>query len=391
MEFLTLVHFSKLVSDSTTSEGIFSLLGRTVVGECGALHALVFGTTDNGDFKVLSSCGSCDDTQLRRVELDGKYTVGELGSAILKVCGSDKYDLRTIPLISDSGLLGVLVALYRRNHPPNESQWILVEGLTELTAISLNKTYQHQKLQKAFDDLRISQDALVRAEKFRALGQMSAGIAHDLRNLLNPLLLYTDHLHDVAGKQEEVLETSERMERILTRGLQTVERLRDFSRQSSDDGEAVSTDLNVVVHEAVEISKPRLTGIELTLKLESPPQVLVRPADCVTAIVNLLFNAIDALEGKGRIMVRTGASESGAFVEIIDDGPGMSPEIKSRILEPFFTTKGDLGTGLGVPIVYAFTQRYGGRLDIESEPGRGSKFRMWFPSMLGQRATDTQS
>jgi signal transduction histidine kinase len=388
MEFLTLVQFSKLVSDSTSSEGIFSLLGRTVVGECGAVHALVFGTTDNGDFKVLSSVGSCDDTQLCRLELDGKYTVNELGSAVLNVCGNDKYDLRTVPLISDSGLLGVLAALYRPDRPPSERQWILVEGLTELTAISLNKTHQHQKLQKAFDDLRISQDVLVRAEKFRALGQMSAGIAHDLRNLLNPLLLYTDHLHDIAGNREEVLETSERMERILTRGLETVERLRDFSRQSSDHGEAVAAALNDVVREAVAISKPRLAQIKLVLQLENPPQVLLRPADCVTAIVNLLFNAIDALEGKGTITVRTGSSDSGAFVEIIDSGPGMTPEIKSRILEPFFTTKGTLGTGLGVSIVYAFTQRYGGRLDIESEPGKGAKFRMWFPSISAPRPHD---
>src|SRR5262249_61700185 len=104
------------------------------------------------------------------------------------------------------------------------------------------------------------------------------------------------------------------------------------------------------------------------------------PADCVTAIVNLIFNAVDALDGKGTITVVTGEADAGAWVEVRDNGPGIPPEIKDRILEPLFTTKGDRGTGLGVPIVYAFTQRHGGRLEIESEPGQGATFRMWFPA-----------
>jgi signal transduction histidine kinase len=208
---------------------------------------------------------------------------------------------------------------------------------------------------------------------------MSAGIAHDLKNLLNPLMLYTDYLRDAASQRDEILEISERMDRILVRGLETVERLRDFSRQSQEGSDAVPTDLNAMVREAIEISKPRLTGIDLVLQLGTPPLAVMRPADCVTAIVNLLFNAVDALQGKGRISVRTGTLD-GAWVEVEDDGPGIPPEVQSRILEPFFTTKGDLGTGLGVSIVYAFTQRHGGRLEIDSMPGHGARFRMWFPA-----------
>jgi signal transduction histidine kinase len=209
---------------------------------------------------------------------------------------------------------------------------------------------------------------------------MSAGIAHDLKNLLNPLLLYTDQICDVVGDRNEVLDLAHRMDRILTRGLETVERLRDFSRQSPEEEEALATNLNSMVHEAIEISKPRLGNLHLELRLGDPPPVLIRPADCITAIVNLLFNAIDALEGKGAITVRTSESDGGASLEVEDNGPGMPHEIKNRILEPFFTTKGNLGTGLGLSIVYAFTQRYGGRLEIDSEPGKGARFKMWFPA-----------
>lgn len=386
MEFSTVVRFSKLVADSPTSEGIFSLLGRTVVEECGAFYVLVLGTTDNGDFSVLSSYGGCDDSEMRKLDLTGVSSVPKLRKAVTAVCGLHGYGFRAIPLISESRLFGALVVLYPKDQPLANKDWILIEGLTELTAISLNKTYQNEKLQKALDDLRVSQDTLVRAEKFRALGQMSAGIAHDLRNLLNPLLLYTDLIRDEAGNRDEVRDISERMDRILVRGLETVERLRDFSRQSSEETEALPTDLNSMVHEALEISKPRLNGIQLLEELESPPETLVRRADCVTAIVNLLFNAADALEGKGTIAVRTGSSDGGAWIEVEDDGPGIPLEIKDRILEPFFTTKGNFGTGLGVPIVLAFTQRHGGSLDIESKPGQGAKFRMWFPAIQEPRA-----
>jgi len=106
---------------------------------------------------------------------------------------------------------------------------------------------------------------------------------------------------------------------------------------------------------------------------------MLRPADCITAIVNLIFNAVDAVNGRGTIKVRTGTSDGGAWIEVEDDGPGIPPEIRSRIIEPLFTTKGNQGTGLGVSIVYAFTRKHGGRLDIESEPGHGARFRMWFP------------
>jgi len=383
--FSTLVQFSRLVADSTTSEGVFVLLAQTVVEKCGAFHALVFGTSPSGDFTLLSSHGNCDASRLSEIELEGVGSIGELRAAVIQMCGHKDYGFRAFPLISDAGLFGSLVVLHAQSQPISDEQWSLIEGLTELTAISLNKAYQHQKLQKALDDLRASQDVLVRTEKFRALGQMSAGIAHDLKNILNPLLLYTDILRDSADNADEVLDVSKRIDRILNRGLETVERLRDFSRQSPEETEAIPTNLNAIVRETVEISKPRLGSIQLVVELGKPPMILIRPADCVSGIVNLIFNAVDALNGKGRIAVRTGVSDNGAWVEVEDDGPGMPPEIKARILEPFFTTKGEAGTGLGLSIVYAFTQRHGGRLEIESEPGQGARFKMWFPAYPGIR------
>lgn len=384
MDLSTLVQFSKLVADSPTSESVSGLLAKTVVEECDAFHALVFGTGDAGTFKVLTSYGGCGG-EVDQLDLEDVASLGELRSAVLKVCKEGGYGLRVFPLIGETQLFGALGVLYAEADPPRASMWAPIEALTELTAISLNKTYQHQRLQKAFDDLNASQEALVRTEKLRALGQMSAGIAHDLKNLLNPLVMYTDHIRDNTKNPDEILDTVQRMDRTLTRGLETVERLREFSRLDPQDTEAEETDLNAMAREALEISKPKLAGTQLVLELGQLPQVLVRPADCVTAIVNLLFNAADAVEGKGRIVVRTVASDGGASIEVEDNGHGIPPEIRTRIIEPLFTTKGSRGTGLGVPIVYAFTQRHGGRLEIESEPGHGAKFTIWLPSANHRR------
>ena len=379
MKLSTLIQFSKLVADSPTSESVSSLLAQTVVDKCGGFHALVFGTDDEGDFRVLSSFGGCT-IELSNLNLRGVDSVAELRVAVMKICGEKGYSFRAFPLISDAGLFGALGVLYTESAVPEGENWRLIEGLTELTAISLNKTYQHQKLQKAFDDLRASQDALVRTEKLRALGQMSAGIAHDLKNLLNPMQLYTDHMRDTADNRDEILETLGLMDRVLTRGLETVERLRDFSRVTPEESDATPTDLNVVVREALEISKPKLAASKLILELGSPPTVLLRQADCVTAIVNLVFNAVDAIQGKGKIAVRTGTADGGAWIEVEDDGPGIPADMRKKILEPLFTTKGKQGTGLGIPIVDAFAHKHGGRLEIESEPGHGARFRMWVPA-----------
>jgi signal transduction histidine kinase len=381
VEFSVILQFSKLVSDSSSSEGVFSLLAQTVVDRCGATHALVFGTTDTGDFALLSSYGSCKDQDIGGLTLEGVGSIAELRAAVSAACSHRGYDFRALPLISEAALWGALVVLFSETASIGERQWSLIEGLTELTAISLNKAYKHQRLQKAFDELRASQDALVRTEKFRALGQMSAGIAHDLKNILNPLLLYTDMIRDADRKRDELLDIAARIDRILTRGLETVERLRDFSRQSSEEADAIPTDLNAMVHEALEITKPQIAGLELVLQLGTPARVLIRPADCVTALVNVLLNAADALKQSGRITVTTGSGDGWAWVEVADNGPGIPPETKSRILEPFFTTKGDSGTGLGLAIVYAFVQRHGGRLDIDSEPHHGARFRMSFPAI----------
>jgi signal transduction histidine kinase len=246
------------------------------------------------------------------------------------------------------------------------------------------------------EELRASQDTLARTAKLRALGQMAAGISHDLKNILNPISLHLQLLKRAVarGAADEARESIVEMDQILKRGVQTIERLRDFSRQTPES-RAELVDVNQLAHEAIEIARTRMASrpyrsLSIREQLGAPPQVMARSGDVVSAVVNLVVNAIDALcqpppagsldeAGEGIITIRTGESRGGAWIEVADNGPGMALEVEQRVFDPFFTTKGDDGTGLGLAMVYACVHRQGGSVALETGPGRGAKFTLWFP------------
>jgi signal transduction histidine kinase len=237
--------------------------------------------------------------------------------------------------------------------------------------------------------LQASEEKLRMTEKLRSLGQMAAGLSHDLKNICNPLALHLQVVRRALqrGQTADALESVGEMDQILKRGVEMLDRLRDFSRQAPER-KAEVVDLNHIAHEAAELAKPRmaLAGRRVSViqeELGSPPPVLGHASEIVSAAVNLVVNAIDALKDGGTITVRTGEQDGNAMLSVEDDGPGMTPEVQERIFEPFFTTKGQEGTGLGLAMVFACMQRHGGTVTLKSAPGEGAKLTLCFPPAPG--------
>jgi PAS domain S-box-containing protein len=292
------------------------------------------------------------------------------------------------PGIETTAMFGVLEACMRDRSSArieNEFQYdngqrawfeLRIQPCTEgLIVLSLDITERKQL------EASVRQD-----DKLRALGQMAAGIAHDLKNILNPIALQIQLLRSRLTGDGGARDALAAIEEAIRAGSDTVENLRRFSSKEVDRAPE-ATDLNRFTDVAVEICRPKIyehPGVQIVRERGPAPQVLVRGSELVTAIVNLVVNAVEALRGAGRITVRTG-SAGGAWVEVADDGPGMTAETEGRMFEPFFTTKAQ-GTGLGLAMVYAFVQRHGGRVNVDTAPGRGTAIRLWFPAAPAPRA-----
>lgn len=293
-----------------------------------------------------------------------------------------------VPVIVVSGVIGEEAATACMRNGAHD--FVLKDNLTRLVPAIERETADHkvrvdQARMRA--ELRRSEELLVRSEKLRALGEMAAGISHDLKNLLNPLSLYLQVLERAvaAGNTVDAKQSLDEMKRILAHGVQTVERLRDYGKKSGET-DLVPVDLDRLAAEAAALTQPKMNTdgrrFRVVEDLHDPPHVRGRPGEILSAIVNLLVNAADAMRESGKgdvIRITTGEANGRCFVRVADDGPGIPPDVAARVFEPFFTTKGDEGTGLGLAMVQGAAQRHGGEVTLETAPGSGAVFTLWFP------------
>jgi signal transduction histidine kinase len=374
-----LTRFARFASEAGTGSAILPLLADALVTHVGADAVAIVEIREGGVALVPSPHLA---KGLETFAIDPNAIGEELDQQLKAACDERFPFVQSHPLVSGGGLFGSVLMFFRRE-PPAERR-PLAEGLIDLAAVTLASASKLQQLVRSHAELRASQDALARSEKLRALGQMAAGVSHDLKNILNPLSLQLQLVERSIDRDlmADAKETLGDMKRVLLRGVQTVERLRDYSRQSLES-RAEEVDLNYLAHEAGEIARPRMAArggraCRLVEELGAPPTVKGRSADIVNALVNLVVNAIEAMNG-GTIVLRTGASDDTGWVQVSDDGPGMPPEVEKRIFEPFFTTKGEEGTGLGLAMVYACMQRHGGNVKVETAEGKGTTFTLSFP------------
>jgi len=266
---------------------------------------------------------------------------------------------------------------------------------------------QNLALQLAYDDLRQTQQLIMQQERLRAVGQMASGIAHDINNAISPASLYAESLLErepnLSPRTRDYLTT---IQRALDDVAQTVSRLREFYRQREPLLALAPVTMNRLVEQVVELTRARWgdlsqqRGVTIEMKSELAPGlpvILCAESEVREALINLIFNAVDALPEGGTITVCTRLATTApaglklaagpwVCVEIADTGLGMDEETKRRCLEPFFTTKGERGTGLGLAMVYGMLQRHNAGIEIDSAPGQGTTMRLFFPRPLSEVA-----
>jgi signal transduction histidine kinase len=376
----TCVRFGRMISEAHEPEKILPLLAETSVEKLGVDGALILRVAEGEFLQVAASLGIPPEGCSGRFSVD---TIGrEMEQQLLASCGKAFAEVRTLPLVSSANMYGVLVLFLREPGQFVDHRQQLARGMADLAAIALDQAFHRKTLEHSLEELRSTRELLARTERLRALGELSTSIAHDLRNIFNPLSLQTDLLKRVAKTPEKVLELAGQMKQVVKRGTETVERLRLFGHQSREVATEVA-DLDVLVDEAAALCRPRL-GENNLARLEvvhgGPVKVQVRGAEVVTALMNLIVNAQEALPAEGgTITVSTGTSSEGGWLQVKDTGVGMPLEVRERLFEPFFTTKGEKGTGLGLAMVDTFVRRSGGTITVESEPGQGTAFTLRFP------------
>ena len=256
-----------------------------------------------------------------------------------------------------------------------------------------------RELESSNQALRQAQQALIQQERLRALGQMASGIAHDINNAISPIALYTEAmLEHETGLSPEGRSRLVTIQRAIDDVAQTVGRMREFYRPQDLKPRFANVDLNALVRQVIDLTRarwsdqPQRSGIIIELKAELAselPEILGADNEIRDAITNLIFNAVDASPKGGVIAVRSGVAPGEpqrVLLEVTDSGIGMDEETRRRCLEPFFTTKGERGTGLGLAMVFGMAQRHGATLEIESRPGVGTTMRLLFPISGGASA-----
>jgi len=230
------------------------------------------------------------------------------------------------------------------------------------------------------------QEARSRERRLAAVGQLAAGVMHDVNNALNPIMAAAYLLQANATNPDKVRDYAERIAKAAETGAATAARVGRFIRQEPLQGESEElVDLSQVCDEVVAMTRPlwaeRAKGGVIQFERNLASGVMVRgiAGELREALLNLVQNALDAMAGGGTLAMRTYASGSEVSVEVRDTGIGMSAEVRERAFEPFFTTKGKAGTGLGLAEVYGIVKRHRGHAEIESMPGIGTTVRLVLP------------
>jgi signal transduction histidine kinase len=230
------------------------------------------------------------------------------------------------------------------------------------------------------------QQQIVRAERLATLGELAAGVVHELNNPLTSITVYAEYLvrkGEAQGTDGADIEKLRRIGASAQRILRFSRDLVQYARPSGKEREPV--DLAAVVRQSVSICEHLIERGGIELAVDVAPQLPVVHAvagQLEQVLINLITNAVHAVENGGKVVVRAGPDEAGVRLEVADSGPGVAEDHRERIFEPFFTTKADgKGTGLGLPIVRNIVEQHKGQISVERSELGGALFRVVIPAI----------
>lgn len=300
-------------------------------------------------------------------------------------------------------IIGKITISTARHDGMSEADPELLQAIASQTALALARAKTLQSLERANQELSEARELAHRQERFSALGAMASGIAHDINNSLSPVVGFSEMLLNRKEQYDE--RTQKFLSIIRTAALDVthiVERMREFYRERNTDSDVETVTIKPLLNEVILLTSPRWRGlamkerreIKIATKIASRvPPIPGIPYEVREALINLVINASDAMPDGGLITLAAyplfpeGADPDTAdpdrlAVEVIDTGTGMDAETASKVLQPFFSTKGDKGTGLGLTMVHGVMQRHKGTVEIESTPGEGTRIRLVFPATV---------
>jgi len=300
-----------------------------------------------------------------------------------------------VPLKAQETLIGMLVLGCKKSGDPYTNDDLdLLSTVANQVATSVRNAQLYQKSRQAYNELEEAQYRLIQAERLKALGEVTSGVAHDFNNILTTILGRAQLSLSVIARggteggkiDTKIKQNLQLIEQAALDAAETVRRLQDFARLRTDRATDI-VDINEIIKSALEMitlllderGETKDSRIEVSLNLCDVGPVEGSSSGLKEVIVNILINAIEAMPQRGKLTIHSKREDDSNIISINDTGAGMTSEVKKRVFEPFFTTKGSKGSGMGLSVAYGIITRHKGQMNVNSQPQNGSTFTLVLP------------
>ncbi len=393
-ELVAMQRLSNTISTSNEPEMIVGALIELTRQVIPVIECNIFVFEGNSNkLSALSSKSSTRLEQEARQQMEAgivDWVITEKKTVIIPdlehmVSGSSGRNFVIVPLILGNRGLGFYVIHTVKPQQEFSNQDVqLLSVLANQAAVAVENWRTHQQLVKANEELKASHAQMIQAAKLAAIGELAAGIAHEIKNPLQVLLLNLELVE--AGRP--LPNWTEMFSKQVKRLSEITHRLMNFSRSASEDVVMEPINLRKVIEDIVAMVHHEFRGAGIDIEIisgEDIPPVAGNANYLQQVFLNLLINARDAMPKGGQVTITVSLTGFHVFVRFTDTGEGIPAEVLEKIFRPFFTTKGEKGTGLGLAICHKIILQHKGDIRVESEIGKGTTFTIYLPVWRGSR------